>query len=70
MVLSGLIQGLGILAVVAGVYSFALSQNLGAAEARKFVFISLVIGNLGLIYTNRSSSLLILQSIRIPNKAL
>jgi len=70
MVLSGLIQGLGILAVVAGVYAFALSRNLGEGEARMFAFVSLVIGNLGLIYANRSRTLSILQSIRIPNKAL
>jgi Ca2+-transporting ATPase len=70
MILSGLIQGLGILAVVAGVYVFALSQNLGEGEARMFAFVSLVIGNLGLIFANRSRTLSILKSIRIPNKAL
>ena len=35
-----------------------------------FAFVSLVIGNLSLIYANRSRSLSIFQSIRIPNKAL
>jgi len=70
MVLSGLIQGLGILAVVAGVYYFALRQNLGEEEARMFAFVSLVIGNLGLIFANRSRTLSIFQSLRIPNKAL
>ena len=70
MVLSGLIQGLGILAVVAGVYAFALDLGLGAGEARMFAFVSLVIGNLGLIFANRSRTLPIIQSLRIPNKAL
>jgi len=70
MVLSGLIQGLGILAVVAGVYTFALSQKLPEGEARMFAFVSLVIGNLSLIFANRSHSLSILQSVRVPNKAL
>ncbi len=70
MALSGLIQGLGILAVAAGVYAFALNQNLGEGEARMFAFVSLVIGNLGLIFANRSRTLPILQSLRIPNKAL
>jgi P-type Ca2+ transporter type 2C len=70
MVLSGLIQGLGILAVVAGVYVFALNQNLGEGEARMFAFVSLVIGNLGLIFANRSRTLSIIQSLHIPNKAL
>jgi Ca2+-transporting ATPase len=70
MVLSGLIQGLGILAVVAGVYAFALNQNLSAEEARMFAFVSLVIGNLSLIFANRTHSQFILQSVRVPNKAL
>jgi Ca2+-transporting ATPase len=70
MVLKGLIQGLGILAVVASVYIFALNQNLGEDEARMFAFVSLVIGNLGLIFANRSRSLSIVQSLRVPNKAL
>lgn len=70
MVLYGLIQGLGILVVVAGIYAFALNQNLSAGEARMFAFVSLVIGNLSLIFANRSNSLSIFQSIRIPNKAL
>ena len=70
MILSGLIQGLGILVVVAGVYAFALSQNLNEGEARMFAFVSLVIGNLSLIFANRSHSLSIFQSLRVPNKAL
>ena len=70
MILSGLIQGLGNLAVVAGVYAFAIYQNLGEGEARMFAFVSLVIGNLGLIFANRSRTLSIFRSLRIPNKAL
>jgi P-type Ca2+ transporter type 2C len=70
MILSGLIQGLGILAVVAGVYAFALLQGLGENEARMFAFVSLVIGNLGLIFSNRSRSLSIMALLRVPNKAL
>ena len=70
MVLSGLIQGLGVLAVVPGVYAFALLQGLGEGEARMMAFVTLVIGNLGLIFTNRSWTLSIFQSLRIPNKAL
>lgn len=70
MVLTGLIQGLGILAVVAGVYAFGLLSGLGEGEARMFSFVSLVISNLGLIFANRSKTLSIFQSLRIPNKAL
>ena len=43
-----------------------------AGKVRKlvFAFVSLVIGNLGLIFANRSRTLTILQSLRTPNKAL
>jgi Ca2+-transporting ATPase len=70
MVLSGLIQGLGSLAVVAAVYTFGLLRGLGEGEARMFAFVTMVIGNLGLIYANRSRTLSIFQSLRVRNKAL
>jgi Ca2+-transporting ATPase len=70
MVLSGLIQGLGILAVVAGIYAFALSRGLGESEARMLAFVSMVIGNLGLIFANRSRNLSIFALLRVPNKSL
>ena len=70
MILTGLIQGLGVLAVVFGVYAFCLTQNLGEAEARMISFTCMVIGNLGLIFTNRSWVQSILATLRIPNKAL
>ncbi len=70
MMLAGLIQGLGVLVVAAAVYAFALMRGLGAGEARMFAFVLLVIGNLGLIFANRSRELSILASLRTGNKAL
>ncbi len=70
LLISGLIQGVGILAVVAGVYAFALTQGLGAGEARMFAFVSLVIGNLALIFADRSRSRFIFQSWQAKNRAL
>jgi Ca2+-transporting ATPase len=70
MILSGLIQGLGILAVVASVYTFGWLSGQGEGAARMYAFVLLVIGNLGLIFSNRSRTLSIFQSLRIPNKAL
>ncbi len=70
MLLSGLIQGLGILAVVAGVYAFALASGLGEREARMLAFVSLVVGNLALIFANRSGRRFIFQSWRERNTAL
>jgi Ca2+-transporting ATPase len=70
MILTGLIQGLGVLAVVFGVYTFCLVQNLGETEARMISFTCMVLGNLGLIFTNRSWVQSIIATLRIPNKAL
>jgi P-type Ca2+ transporter type 2C len=70
MVLSSMIQGVGVLAVVLGVYIFCLTQNLGEAEARMLSFTCMVLSNLGLIFTNRSYTQSILASLRVPNKAL
>jgi len=68
--LSGLIQGLGILAIVAVTYGLALTNGLGAGEARMFAFVSLVIGNLGLIFADRSRTRFIYQSWRTRNGAI
>jgi P-type Ca2+ transporter type 2C len=70
MILSGLIQGVGILAVIAGVYYYLLSSGFGEGVARMVGFASLVIGNLGLIFANRYTSRSILATLKIPNKAL
>lgn len=70
MILTGLIQGLGVLLVVFGTYALCLMQNLGEEEARMISFTVMVIGNLGLIFTNRSWAHSIMATLRIPNKAL
>ncbi len=70
MVLSGLVQGTGILAIVLAVYAFILQQGLGVGEARMISFTSLVIADLGLIFANRSRTRTIINTIRIPNPAL
>ncbi len=70
MVLTGLVQGVGVLAVVLAVYGLVLSKGFGEFEARMMSFASLVIANLGLIMTNRSWTRSILATLRIPNAAL
>ena len=70
MILSGLIQGLGVLAVVLAVYVLIHTRGYGEAEARMISFVCMVIGNLGLIFTNRSWKNSILKTLRVPNKAL
>jgi Ca2+-transporting ATPase len=70
MILAGLIQGLGVLALVLGVYALALMRGMGQGEARMMGFLTLVIGNLGLIFTNRSWKHSIVATLRIANPAL
>ncbi len=70
MVLSGLIQGLGVLAAILAVYAIALLHGHGEDEARMSAFVCLVTANLGLIFTNRSMERSILGILRIPNRAL
>jgi Ca2+-transporting ATPase len=70
MILSGLIQGLGVLAIVLAVYVLIQNRGYGQAEARMISFVCMVIGNLGLIFTNRSWKNSILKTLRVPNKAL
>jgi P-type Ca2+ transporter type 2C len=70
MLVAGLIQGLGNLMVVVAIYALPLYMKLGEGEARMFAFVSLVIGNLALIFANRSRNLSIIRSLRTPNKAL
>ncbi len=70
MILAGLIQGLGVLALVLGVYALALTRGMGQGEARMMGFLTLVIGNLGLIFTNRSWKHSILYTLRVANPAL
>lgn len=70
MVLAGLVQGLGVLAVVLAVYAVALFTQQGEAEARMVSFASLVIANLGLILSNRSWTRSVAATLRTPNPAL
>ena len=69
-VMIGLIQGLGVLAVVLAAYGFILLRGYGESEARMIGFVCLVIANLGLIITNRSWTHSLPAILRIPNAAL
>lgn len=70
MVISGLVQGLAVLLVVALLYGVALGNGFTAEKARMLAFSALVIGNLGLIFTNRSWTRSILAMLKVPNRAL
>lgn len=64
-----LIQGLGALLAVLGAYAWAI-QALPESQARAFAFATLIIANLSLIFSNRSHSRTIIESLRSPNSVL
>lgn len=68
--IAGLIQGLGLLGITVGAYAFGLAGGSGESEARMLAFVSLVIGNLGLIFSNRSRTQSILATLGSRNPAL
>lgn len=66
-----LLQGVSVLAVLVMVYLIALHRGQGEADARALTFTTLIIANLGLIFTNRSwSKGLIREILHTPNAAL
>jgi Ca2+-transporting ATPase len=68
-VVMSLIQGLLILGVASVIYLWA-TRDHGENAARALSFTTLVICNIGLILTNRSSYRSILSMFRVPNPAL
>jgi Ca2+-transporting ATPase len=69
-VLVAVLQGAVMLLSVALVYGYALARGAGEAEARAMAFTTIVLGNLGLILANRSTTRSILTTLRFPNPAL
>ncbi|MBI3596407.1 MAG: cation-translocating P-type ATPase [Nitrospirae bacterium] len=65
-----LLQGVIVLLITLAVYGVALYRGQGEWEARALTFTTLVIANLGLIFTNRSWSRTIPETLRSPNPAL
>ena len=70
MLRTGLIQGLGVLAVVCGVYAFMLMRGYGEEQARMVAFLNMVIADLALVFANRSWTRSFFQLLRVPNPAL
>jgi Ca2+-transporting ATPase len=64
-----LVQGVGVLLVVMGAYAWGATW-LTEKEVRAFTFATLVVGNLALIFSNRSRSKSLWHSIRVPNRTL
>lgn len=63
------LQGLGVLVAVLGVYLWG-TQQLDEAQARSLAFSTLVLGNLALIVSNRAGPRGLLASLWVPNGML
>ena len=63
-------QGMGVLFIVAVVYIVAFYRGQDEMDARALTFGTLIVANLGLILTNRSWSRTILATLDAPNRAL
>jgi Ca2+-transporting ATPase len=69
-VLSSVLQGISVLAIVVLVFCIAWYLQRGENEARALAYTTLIVANLGLILTNRSRTRTILETLRTPNTAL
>jgi Ca2+-transporting ATPase len=65
-----LLQGVSVLASVFAVFWMSLFYGLGEDKARAMCFTALIVGNLGLILTNRSWTRTIASMLRSPNSAM
>ncbi len=69
LLVQSVLQGLGVLAAVLGVYLWG-TQALAEPQARALAFATLVLGNLALIVSNRAGPRGLLASLRVPNRLL
>jgi Ca2+-transporting ATPase len=65
-----LLQGLGILTIVLAIFVVTLYRGQGELDARALTFTTLILANLCLIVSERSSSRLSLKVLKAPNAAL
>ncbi|WP_019499677.1 cation-translocating P-type ATPase [Pseudanabaena sp. PCC 6802] len=63
-------QGMGIMAIVLAIFVIALERGQGELDARALTFTTLILANLALILSERSSARLNLKVLRSPNSAL
>ncbi len=65
-----LLQGASVLAIVMAVFLIARHLGHSQEEGRALIFVTLVVANLSLIFTNRSWSRTAIGALRTPNNAL
>lgn len=70
MVTLSLLQGVSVLVIVLAVFFISLHRGQGEGEVRALTFTTLIIANLGLIFSNRSWHRTVVGTLRSPNRAL
>jgi Ca2+-transporting ATPase len=65
-----LVQGISIFLAVLAIYALMILNGYGEGESRMIAFTGIVIGNLGLIFSNRSWNESMFRSMKRPNRAL
>ncbi|MEO6860623.1 MAG: cation-translocating P-type ATPase [Microcoleus sp.] len=65
-----LLQGMGSLAIVLVIFGIAVYRKQGEFETRALTFTTLILANLGLILSERSTSRLSMKVLQSPNAAL
>jgi Ca2+-transporting ATPase len=70
MLVTSLLQGLTVLVAVGVLYWAALDFGLEEGRARAMAFAGIVLGNIGLILSNRSQSHSLFATLRTPNLAI
>ncbi len=70
LMLHGLLQGAVVMAAALGIFQLGLHDAHGEEVARCMAFVTLVIGNLGLVLTNRSLKVSAFRALLRPNRAL
>lgn len=70
MVTASVLQGASVLVAVAVLYALALGHGTAETEARAMVFAAIVMGNVGLILSNRSRHAPLADTLRRRNPAL
>ncbi len=70
LVTTSMLQGLGVLVAVALLYGLLLATGTPEPQARAIAFAAVVLGNVGLILSNRSPQAALVETLRRPNAAL
>jgi Ca2+-transporting ATPase len=70
LLLHGLLQGAVVMAASFGIFWLGIGDNHGEQIGRSVAFVTLVLGNLGLVLTNRSMTCSAFQALARPDPAL